>query len=170
AKVKAVQDVAAAAHAKVDGVNGLGQKYNIVYVMGSSPKETKPGPTQKAQPAYELQGSINTLSSQLEKGVLLVSFLVSVCVLSIDNDIYSTVDACPNACEMWKAIERLKQGILKDLFPRIYALEMCKDVNIRTKLEASSLETSLRRNVRGGAEQAQLTAVSKVSGNITLAP
>nr|GEY45097.1 hypothetical protein [Tanacetum cinerariifolium] len=28
----------------------------------------------------------------------------------IDNDLYSTVDACPNACEMWKAIERLKQG------------------------------------------------------------
>nr|GEY27714.1 hypothetical protein [Tanacetum cinerariifolium] len=26
----------------------------------------------------------------------------------IDNDIYSTVDACPNACEMWKAIERGK--------------------------------------------------------------
>nr|GEV75859.1 integrase, catalytic region, zinc finger, CCHC-type, peptidase aspartic, catalytic [Tanacetum cinerariifolium] len=24
----------------------------------------------------------------------------------IDNDIYSIVDACPNACEMWKAIER----------------------------------------------------------------
>nr|GEY37844.1 hypothetical protein [Tanacetum cinerariifolium] len=24
----------------------------------------------------------------------------------IDNDIYSTVNACPNACEMWKAIER----------------------------------------------------------------
>nr|GEZ02077.1 retrovirus-related Pol polyprotein from transposon TNT 1-94 [Tanacetum cinerariifolium] len=28
----------------------------------------------------------------------------------INNDIYSTVDACPNACEMWKAIERLKHG------------------------------------------------------------
>nr|GFB27875.1 hypothetical protein [Tanacetum cinerariifolium] len=28
----------------------------------------------------------------------------------IDNDIYSTVDACPNACKMWKAIERLKQA------------------------------------------------------------
>nr|GEY65180.1 putative reverse transcriptase domain-containing protein [Tanacetum cinerariifolium] len=27
----------------------------------------------------------------------------------IDNDIYSIVNACPNACEMWKAIERLKQ-------------------------------------------------------------
>nr|GEY89783.1 hypothetical protein [Tanacetum cinerariifolium] len=28
----------------------------------------------------------------------------------IDNNIYSRVDDCPNACEMWKAIERLKQG------------------------------------------------------------
>nr|GFC34155.1 hypothetical protein [Tanacetum cinerariifolium] len=28
----------------------------------------------------------------------------------IDNDIYSTVDACPNAFEIWKAIERLKHG------------------------------------------------------------
>nr|GEY27180.1 RNA-directed DNA polymerase, eukaryota [Tanacetum cinerariifolium] len=28
----------------------------------------------------------------------------------IDNEIYSTVDACLNTCEMWKAIERLKQG------------------------------------------------------------
>nr|GFA07876.1 hypothetical protein [Tanacetum cinerariifolium] len=28
----------------------------------------------------------------------------------IDNDIYSIVDACPNACEMWKEIERLKHG------------------------------------------------------------
>nr|GEV19240.1 hypothetical protein [Tanacetum cinerariifolium] len=26
------------------------------------------------------------------------------------NDIYSTVDACSNACEMWTVIERLKQG------------------------------------------------------------
>nr|GEX65934.1 hypothetical protein [Tanacetum cinerariifolium] len=31
-------------------------------------------------------------------------------MLALDNDIYSIVDACPNACEMWKAIERLKQG------------------------------------------------------------
>nr|GEV28010.1 retrovirus-related Pol polyprotein from transposon TNT 1-94 [Tanacetum cinerariifolium] len=31
-------------------------------------------------------------------------------VEGIDNDSYSRVDACPNACEMWKTIERLKQG------------------------------------------------------------
>ncbi|GJW76563.1 hypothetical protein Tco_0138245 [Tanacetum coccineum] len=36
--------------------------------------------------------------------------VVQIILTRIDNDIYSTVDACPNACEMWKAIERLKQG------------------------------------------------------------
>nr|GEX85307.1 hypothetical protein [Tanacetum cinerariifolium] len=35
---------------------------------------------------------------------------VQIILTGIDNDIYSTVDACLNACEMWKAIERLKQG------------------------------------------------------------
>nr|GFC94421.1 hypothetical protein [Tanacetum cinerariifolium] len=35
---------------------------------------------------------------------------VQIILTGIDNDIYSTVDACPNACEMWKPIERLKQG------------------------------------------------------------
>ncbi|GJV18708.1 hypothetical protein Tco_1367728 [Tanacetum coccineum] len=34
---------------------------------------------------------------------------VQIFFTGIENDIYSTVDACPNACEMWKAIERLKQ-------------------------------------------------------------
>ncbi|GJW58734.1 hypothetical protein Tco_0105465 [Tanacetum coccineum] len=41
----------------------------------------------------------------------------------IDNDIYSTVDACPNAMEMWKAIERLKQGEsinVQDLETKLY--------------------------------------------------
>nr|GEY14116.1 hypothetical protein [Tanacetum cinerariifolium] len=27
---------------------------------------------------------------------------VQIILTGIDNDIYSTVDACPNACEMWK--------------------------------------------------------------------
>ncbi|GKC13604.1 hypothetical protein Tco_1010386 [Tanacetum coccineum] len=35
---------------------------------------------------------------------------IQIILTGIDNNIYSTVDACPNACEMWKAIERLKQG------------------------------------------------------------
>nr|GEY37536.1 hypothetical protein [Tanacetum cinerariifolium]GEY38461.1 hypothetical protein [Tanacetum cinerariifolium] len=33
---------------------------------------------------------------------------VQIILTGIDNNIYSTVDACLKACEMWKAIERLK--------------------------------------------------------------
>ncbi|GJU08634.1 hypothetical protein Tco_1125064 [Tanacetum coccineum] len=34
---------------------------------------------------------------------------VQIILTGIDNDIYSIIDACQNACEMCKAIERLKQ-------------------------------------------------------------
>nr|GEW66582.1 hypothetical protein [Tanacetum cinerariifolium] len=33
---------------------------------------------------------------------------VQIIITGIDNDFYSTVDACLNACEMWKAIKRNK--------------------------------------------------------------
>ncbi|GKD70191.1 hypothetical protein Tco_1324281, partial [Tanacetum coccineum] len=36
--------------------------------------------------------------------------VVQIILIGIDNDIYSIVDAWPNACEIWKAIERFKQG------------------------------------------------------------
>nr|GEU79539.1 integrase, catalytic region, zinc finger, CCHC-type, peptidase aspartic, catalytic [Tanacetum cinerariifolium] len=35
---------------------------------------------------------------------------VYIILTRIDNDIYSIINACLNAMEMWKAIERLKQG------------------------------------------------------------
>nr|GEZ24415.1 hypothetical protein [Tanacetum cinerariifolium] len=35
---------------------------------------------------------------------------VQIILTGIDNVIYSTVDTCPNACEMWKEIKRLKHG------------------------------------------------------------
>nr|GFD00463.1 hypothetical protein [Tanacetum cinerariifolium] len=41
---------------------------------------------------------------------------VQIILTGIDNDIYSTVDACPNACEMWKAIERLKQARMAEVY------------------------------------------------------
>nr|GEV82534.1 hypothetical protein [Tanacetum cinerariifolium] len=48
---------------------------------------------------------------------------VQIILTGIDNDIYLTVDACLNACEMWKAIERLKQGEsinIQDLKTNLY--------------------------------------------------
>ncbi|GJT25996.1 integrase, catalytic region, zinc finger, CCHC-type containing protein [Tanacetum coccineum] len=42
----------------------------------------------------------------------------------IDNDIYFTIDACPNTCEMWKAIKRLKQDgeTLESYYSRFYKM------------------------------------------------
>nr|GEY81827.1 hypothetical protein [Tanacetum cinerariifolium] len=40
---------------------------------------------------------------------------VQIILTWIDNHIYSTVDACPNACEIWKAIERVNQLMSKIL-------------------------------------------------------
>nr|GFC53433.1 hypothetical protein [Tanacetum cinerariifolium] len=39
---------------------------------------------------------------------------VQIILTWIDNDIYPTVDACPNACEMWKAIERSQQAATRN--------------------------------------------------------
>nr|GFB39586.1 hypothetical protein [Tanacetum cinerariifolium] len=36
--------------------------------------------------------------------------VVQIILTRIANDIYFTVDACHNAMEMWKAIERLKHS------------------------------------------------------------
>nr|GEY86134.1 hypothetical protein [Tanacetum cinerariifolium] len=68
---------------------------------------------------------------------------VQIILIGIDNDIYSTVDACPNACEMWKAIERLKQGEpinVQDLEANLY-LEFGKF----TSRDGESLESYYSR-------------------------
>nr|GEW78062.1 ribonuclease H-like domain-containing protein [Tanacetum cinerariifolium] len=54
---------------------------------------------------------------------------VHIILTGIDNDIYSTVNACPNACEMWKAIERLKQGIWASI-KGMSEIEMSKGCNL----------------------------------------
>nr|GEZ72746.1 hypothetical protein [Tanacetum cinerariifolium] len=45
---------------------------------------------------------------------------VQIILTGIDNDIYSTVDACPNACEMWKAIERNREKAIVNSPQPIY--------------------------------------------------
>nr|GEY17334.1 hypothetical protein [Tanacetum cinerariifolium] len=39
---------------------------------------------------------------------------IQIILTKIDNDIYSIVDACPNACEMWKAIKRSQQAATRN--------------------------------------------------------
>nr|GEV35511.1 putative RNA-directed DNA polymerase [Tanacetum cinerariifolium] len=79
----------------------------------------------------------------------------------IDNDIYSTVDACLNACEMWIAIERLKQGEsinVQDLETNLYW-----EFGKFTSQDGESLESYYSRigNVVGARETVGCTVVQK---------
>nr|GFA28385.1 hypothetical protein [Tanacetum cinerariifolium] len=70
---------------------------------------------------------------------------VQIILTGIDNDIYSTVDACLNACEMWKAIERLKQGEsinVQDLEANLYW-----EFEKFTSRDGESLESYYSRSV-----------------------
>nr|GFB18854.1 hypothetical protein [Tanacetum cinerariifolium] len=87
---------------------------NPPYELGWKDKpilDSEGDPTTATQQVFETfknvpQEIIDQLNAEAEA--------VQIILTGIDNDIYSTVDACPNACEMWKAIERLKQDTSKD--------------------------------------------------------
>nr|GEX34212.1 hypothetical protein [Tanacetum cinerariifolium] len=52
----------------------------------------------------------NNVSQDIHDQLNAEAAAVQIILTWIDNDIYSTIDACPNAREMWKAIKWLKQG------------------------------------------------------------
>ncbi|GKC61430.1 hypothetical protein Tco_1089028 [Tanacetum coccineum] len=59
---------------------------------------------------------------------------------------------------------------LKNLYPRVYALENSEDVTVRSKLTDLRLEHSFRRDPRGGIEQAQFSSLSDLVSNVNLLP
>ncbi|GKB26039.1 RNA-directed DNA polymerase, eukaryota, reverse transcriptase zinc-binding domain protein, partial [Tanacetum coccineum] len=61
------------------------------------------------------------------------------------------------------------EGILKDRFPRIYALENCKSVTVGDKLAHQTLSHSFRRLPRGGIENAQFAEFSVLLQQVVLA-
>nr|GEY64620.1 Gag-Pol polyprotein [Tanacetum cinerariifolium] len=83
---------------------------------------------------------------------------VQITLTGIDNDIYSTVDACLNACEMWKAIERLKQGEsinVQDLETNLFW-----EFGKFTSLDGESLESYYSRFVTLVKQSQELKHVS----------
>nr|GEX49067.1 hypothetical protein [Tanacetum cinerariifolium] len=83
---------------------------NPLYELGWKEKpilDAEGNPTNSTDRVFETYKNVNQeIRDQLNAEAKAVQIILT----GIDNDIYSTVDACPNACEMWKAIERLKQG------------------------------------------------------------
>ncbi|GKD77962.1 RNA-directed DNA polymerase, eukaryota, reverse transcriptase zinc-binding domain protein [Tanacetum coccineum] len=62
-------------------------------------------------------------------------------------------------------VEKLKGHGIDLMFPRLYALEACKNLSVASKLSQSSLDFSFLRAPRGGVEQSQLVAMlSKLDG------
>nr|GEX25597.1 hypothetical protein [Tanacetum cinerariifolium] len=83
---------------------------------------------------------------------------VQIILTGIDNDIYSTFDACPNACEIWKAIERLKQGEsinVQDLETNLYW-----EFRKFTSRDGESLESYYSRFVTLVKQNQELKTVS----------
>nr|GEW43585.1 hypothetical protein [Tanacetum cinerariifolium] len=68
------------------------------------------------------------------------------------------------------AVSALLDTILKDRFPRAYALESCKTITVGSKLVQPNLTYSFRRTPRGGAEQTQTDELAALMHPVTLAP
>ncbi|GKC73246.1 retrovirus-related pol polyprotein from transposon TNT 1-94 [Tanacetum coccineum] len=89
------------------------------------------------------EGSSETITEDIRDQLNAKAEPVQIILIGIDNDIYSTVDACPNTCEMWKAIERLKQGEsinVQDLENNLYC-----EFRKFTSLDGESLESYYSR-------------------------
>ncbi|GJY15468.1 hypothetical protein Tco_0385890 [Tanacetum coccineum] len=65
--------------------------------------------------------------------------------------------------DLWKG-----EVVLKDLFPRLYALETMKNISVANKMAQLSLDFSFRRNARGGVEQLQLVSLQSLLQGLIL--
>ncbi|GJU11327.1 RNA-directed DNA polymerase, eukaryota, reverse transcriptase zinc-binding domain protein [Tanacetum coccineum] len=61
-------------------------------------------------------------------------------------------------------------GVIKELFLRMFALELNKNATVSSKLNASSLDNSFRRKARSGIEEMQLNSLAEISRMTTLVP
>nr|GEY79203.1 hypothetical protein [Tanacetum cinerariifolium] len=95
--------------------------HNAIMEVGSKDRPPMLAPGWKDKEVSTSEGSLVTRTERVnetDKNVLqdirdqlnAEAEAVQIILTGIDNDIYSTVDACLNACDMWKATERLKQG------------------------------------------------------------
>nr|GFC69348.1 hypothetical protein [Tanacetum cinerariifolium] len=83
---------------------------NPPYELGWKEKpilDAKGNPTNSTDKVFE---TYKNVTQEIRDQLNAKAEAIQIILTGIDNNIYSTVDACPNACEMWKAIERLKQG------------------------------------------------------------
>nr|GEY26024.1 hypothetical protein [Tanacetum cinerariifolium] len=86
--------------------------HNDIMEAGSKDRPPMLAPGSPITRSERFQETYKNVSQEIRDQLNAKAEAVQIILTGIDNDIYSTVDACPNACEMWKAIARLKHGEL----------------------------------------------------------
>nr|GEX83808.1 hypothetical protein [Tanacetum cinerariifolium] len=97
--------------------------HNAIMEAGGKdrPPMLAPGSTETTTERY--MENYKNVSQDIRDQLNAKAEAVQIILTGIDNNIYSTVDDCPNACEMWKSIEMLKQGEsinVQDLETRLF--------------------------------------------------
>nr|GEW85268.1 hypothetical protein [Tanacetum cinerariifolium] len=81
---------------------------NPLYKLGWTDKEVPISEGSHITRTERFQETYKNVSQDIRDQLNVEAEAVQIILTGIDNDTYSTVNACPNACEMWKAIKRNK--------------------------------------------------------------
>nr|GEY79368.1 hypothetical protein [Tanacetum cinerariifolium] len=116
---------------------------NPPYELGWKDKpilDSEGNPTTTTQQVFE---TFKNVTQEIRDQLNAEAEAIQIILTGIDNDIYSTVDACLNACETWKAIERLKQG--KSINVQDLETNLFWEFGKFTSLDGESLESYYSR-------------------------
>nr|GEV50583.1 hypothetical protein [Tanacetum cinerariifolium] len=116
---------------------------NPPYELGWKEKfilDSEGNPTTATQQVFE---TYQNVKQEIRDQLNAEAGAVQIILTGIDNYIYSTVDACPNACEMWKSIERLKQG--ESINVQDFETNLFWEFRKFTSLDGESLESYYSR-------------------------
>nr|GEY63629.1 putative reverse transcriptase domain-containing protein [Tanacetum cinerariifolium] len=80
---------------------------NPPYVLGWKDKEVLTSEGSLVIRTERVNETYKNVSQDIRDQLNVEAEAVQIILTGIDNDIYSTVDACLNVCKMWKAIDRL---------------------------------------------------------------
>nr|GEX48390.1 RNA-directed DNA polymerase, eukaryota [Tanacetum cinerariifolium] len=81
------------------------------------------------------------------------------------------VDKVLSRLSKWKTKTlSIKAGVIKELFPRLYALELHKHATIRMKMMAPNLDNSFCWRVKSGVEESQFNSLLEIVQLINLVP
>nr|GEX04053.1 hypothetical protein [Tanacetum cinerariifolium] len=87
-------------------------RYEFKWILNPTPKTpATPGSDgDTLTRPKRVKESYATILEYIKNKLTAEAEVVQIIFTGIDNNIYFTADTCPNAMEMWKTIERLKQG------------------------------------------------------------